>query len=44
MQKDRNIRSDDDLASFADKVIEIAKTKITPELARNQFRHCNICV
>jgi len=32
------------LQELANKVLRIAKEVVTPELARNQFRHCNIKV
>jgi hypothetical protein len=44
MQKDRNIVNDGDIVTFAENVLKIANEKVTPELARNQFRHCNIKV
>ena len=44
MQRHRCTGSDESLVEFAEKVIEIAKISITREVARNQFRHCNIRV
>ena len=44
MQRYRCTGSDESLIEFAEKVIEIAKISITHEVARNQFRHCNIRV
>jgi hypothetical protein len=32
----------EDVMKFAEKVLKIVNEKVTPEIARNQFRHCNI--
>jgi hypothetical protein len=42
IQKDRMIEECEDVMKFAEKVLKIANEKVTPEIARNQFRHCNI--
>jgi len=41
MRKERTIKSDEPMDDFAEKVLKIAGTKITAELAKSQFRHCN---
>jgi transposase len=33
-----------ELENFANEIIRIAEEKITPEMARNQYRHCNLHV
>ena len=34
----------DNLVEFAQAVLKVAADKVTEDLARNQFRHCNIRV
>lgn len=38
------IRGDESLKELADKVLLTAMAVVTPEIARNQFRHCHIRV
>ena len=44
LRKNEKINDDENLMQFAEKVLKIAKKVVTPEIAKNQFRHCNISV
>jgi transposase len=38
------LKGDETLQELANKVLRVAKEVVTPEMARNQYRHCNIQV
>jgi transposase len=38
------IQGTESLQELANKVLEVARAVVTPEIAKNQFRHCNIQV
>jgi transposase len=39
-----HIQGTESLQELANKVLEVARAVVTPEIAKNQFHHCNIQV
>jgi transposase len=44
LRKNGKMNENENLMQFAEKVLKIAQEVVTPEIAKNQFRHCNISV
>lgn len=41
---EHRLQGTEGLQELANKFLEVARTVVTPEIARNQYRHCNIQV
>ena len=41
---EHRIQGTQNLQELANKVLEVAREVVTPQIAKNQFRHCNIQV